>query len=101
MLDILIPIGILTTSFLLGVLVCWAAIKFKAKLMFYLYGKPVEPKTTSERLEKILDAWLGLKAMFFTWRSGLSPNKYFAANLLMSEIDELLEIVDKRKTKTK
>lgn len=101
MLDFIIPIGLLGTSFLFGVLVHWLAIKFKIKLMLYLYGKPTELKTSSERLEKLQGVWLGLRALLCSWRAGLSAKQYFAAILLCTEIDELLEVSDRRKTRTR
>lgn len=99
MLDIVIPIVLLATSFLFGALFHWLAVKFKVKLMLYFYGKPAEPKTSSERLEKLQGVWLGLRALLCSWRAGLSAKQYFAAILLCTEIDELLEVSDKRKTK--
>lgn len=95
MLDILIGVGLLGSSFTTGFLVCHLSKKYRAKVMVYFHGKTTQGFSQQERLEKICDTWLNLRTMFYSWRAELSSAKYFSTVVLMSELDELLSISER------
>ena len=96
--DILIPISFLAGAFIIGYLTGNFTEKYRLKVMLALSSKVFDELPCWKKMEKALETWKSLRVLFYSWKGSLSPSQYFAATLLVSEMDETLCLEDNRET---
>ena len=85
-------VGLLgATVFAAGYFTCHFIKKYRIKAIFFISPTEYQNYPCEERLEKILDTWLNLRSLFYTWRGSLTHSQYFAAVTLMRELDDRLD----------
>lgn len=83
---------------LIGFMVCSFFEKYRLNIMLSLSQRAMEDAPALERLERTVDTWGKLRALFYSWRGGLSPNQYLAVVELMTEMDDRLDFANRRET---
>ena len=97
--DILISVSFLAGAFIIGYLIGNFTEKYRLKVMLALSSKVFEELPCWKKMEKALETWKSLRVLFYSWKGSLSPSQYFAATLLVNEMDEVLCLSDNRETK--
>ncbi len=96
--DIVIPISFLAGTFILGYLIGNFTEKYRLKVMLSLSNKVFEEIPCWKKMEKTLEIWKSLRHLFYAWKGSLTSSQYFAAVLLIDELDQILCLDDDRET---
>lgn len=96
--DIIIPVSFLAGAGIIGYLIGNFTAKYRLKVMLALSSKVFEELPCWKKMEKALETWKSLRVLFYSWKGSLSPNQYFAATLLVNELDEVFSYDENRET---